>query len=713
MAEQDISDLVEKVGDLTSATTELLGEVNVSKTKLDNAEKNSTAAATRAETAASTSTTKASEATAAKNAAEQARDQAVQIVHNDEGSLTPKPGAYALANEKGHMDIGWTPHLAALYPYSGVMGSVDKASVISTNQSNGWQNKIRINKNKFNINGRFVERDSIDVTLDEAEFTPDRAIAFDDIFLDWSGSIIPYRSITPNRTVTGYDCDAIAVEHGFSKVKNGLYKKGSNYVILLCRVTRRNQGAYHYIHNKEGTKAIKTEDGQNQTKWYSPGGKQITSINDCFDNSFIQTYGGNIGAPASQNGRDDRKAYDSIYQEDITLLCLSAEKISDRVAIGDDCLLKAIKGATFSYCEGSIIYKKAIFKFDANPSVATLRDPDTNYPIQWADVNSNGFEFSLETGQQNSRPAIPQNIIYSTDGHVLKSGYEPSNPIVYTWRNPTIPDGSIFWYRTWEKNKRPSFIATAITGNLEAMPDEWKAKGIQGSWLCIDEDGNSLLPDGTPKKFKLDRRCIKHLITLYTDDKGKNWKVSSWGANFESYSNSENSSDPSSTVRIIFYETRANPFNYSSIKSNFKVGDFRATNSAHTFQDWSLFVFNVIGKIATESNISDDTQPAKGIAMASNRTAYSSVSPYHDPFKNLRDSISPTVKVLPYVGQDKGFYTLGLYFKEMKYDGSSWGDNGSLEVTKLKKILTDNNNNKVFYGHCDLQLPYRFDGISY
>ena len=99
----------------------------------------------------------------------------------------------------------------------------------------------------------YIRQPQTYIALPEAESTAERAVAFDDIFLNWDGVVTPYRSITPHRTSTGYDADAIAAEHGYTKVETGLYKTGSTYALLLGRVARRNKGAYHPLWNPEGS----------------------------------------------------------------------------------------------------------------------------------------------------------------------------------------------------------------------------------------------------------------------------------------------------------------------------------------------------------------------------------------------------------------------------------------------------------------------------
>ncbi len=244
---------------LIDATTDLTESVNVNKRVLDSAVDSATGSAQSAANASNIAVNAKEEAKTAASEAKEAEANATAIVHNDEGSVTPGAGKYPVADSKGHLDIGWTPLLQAMYPYSGVIGSVDKIDLFQFWEHTNYSNRFKLyTKTKFNIAGRLVSAyakgDPIGhmVELAEAESTADRAVAFDDIFLDWNGNIQTYRSITPHRTTTGYDRDAIATEHGYSKIQTGLYKTGSIYALLLGRVARRNKGAYHPVFNPEG-----------------------------------------------------------------------------------------------------------------------------------------------------------------------------------------------------------------------------------------------------------------------------------------------------------------------------------------------------------------------------------------------------------------------------------------------------------------------------
>ena len=775
MAEQDISDLVEKVGDLTSATTELLGEVNVSKTKLDNAEKNSTAAATRAETAASTSTTKASEATAAKNAAEQARDQAVQIVHNDEGSLTPKPGAYALADEKGHMDIGWTPHLAALYPYSGVMGSIEKEDLLNFYSGQGTMPantiEFRNKGNNFNINGRFVVVPSwTRIVLQDAESTPERATAFDDIFLDWTGSVISYRSVTPHRTITGYDRDAIASEHGYNKVRKGLYKKADNYSLLLFRVVRRNKGGYHPLLNPEGASTFisKSGSGWQGTYWYKENIREPQSTNDCFDlptgsypyaeNDGYVRFNGNVGSDLTFTGNPDQKYYDAIYANDATPLYYSAEKVQDRQALLFDSFNRAVAGETFSGAEGTtfdiervtrpytsqfntygtgVSSDSGTLKYNNAGKYAYFRLDDPRKNVSFLKTISISCEVSgYSTGQVDAiirwdavdgKTKITRTLInMNKNGSFFGSQNVPDDAlkidIIYfeakdnTATTLNISNVSIK-YNQSSYSARTQFLAIDMIGSVDEMPDEWKTNGIPGNWLDVGEEGESLIPDGTEKYYKLSRKCLECYLVLFSRDNGATWSDITntgdgepWKSNCESKVNGRVAA-LSDGVRMIFYRTSANPFEGINSDKVFAVSNPKQL-TYHGNKLGSLFVSNMISKVPTGSgslgyqlDSAWDSQ-----FVRSDHLTFDVKGQNHRPFTEIGDTDTPRIKSFSYIRRDG---SMGVYYKEVKSKQNLLGDDNKFNVVDYHSTVTDNNGEKVIVGQKRVELPYQFDGTTY
>ena len=61
---------------------------------------------------------------------------------------------------------------------------------------------------------------------------------------------------------------------------------------------------------------------------------------------------------------------------------------------------------------------------------------------------------------------------------------------------------------------RPQFLETDIIGNLNQLPSEWKNKYIPGNMLILNEDGESLIPDGTRKFYKASPQMYRLLFDI-------------------------------------------------------------------------------------------------------------------------------------------------------------------------------------------------------
>ncbi|WP_257264360.1 hypothetical protein, partial [Endozoicomonas sp. ONNA2] len=703
-----VSAIADKFGNVDQAISEATEQADRATIMADEAKGHSQSA-----DAANTSAVNAKEeAKTAANEAKAARDEAVAIVHNDEGSVVPTAGSYPVADAKGHLDIGWTPLLQAMYPYSGVIGSVDKEDLFNFYYEGGGltSNKFEFKDEiSFNINGRLVTFGRWrKVTLSEAESTADRAIAFDDVFIDWNGNFYSHRSITPHRTNTGYDRDAIATEHGYTKVQTGLYKTGDTYALLLGRVARRNQGAYHPVFNPEGsTSYVDVSETWAGGDWHSTvAAGAINSTLDCF--KFVTSIEGNAGKPWGLGGsiqaeaqstkyvsNPDRKPYDAIYADDFTPLYYSAKNVVDRQALLFDSFNRAIAGETFSGAEGTYKY----FELD---SADAGGDRDS---VIW--LNSN-----LPKTFRAGVPVFGKSI----DGSITFLGislyHETSGGTRIKLDRSVTREGNKYVVFALSNPARPQFLMVDIIGSLDAMPDEWKTHGIPGNWLSVGEEGESLIPDGTSKNYKLSRKCLKCYQALKTRDKGTTW-VDATGVtkpNFESAANSHAGAIGTEECYMIFYRTSANPF---ELADNSVVTCLTNTAlAANTFYAKpSVLNSWLSGKIPTESTstrYSSLSLKYAGIIDNQKLSSAGHVVPItHDPI--TLPIGSPFTKIGSYL---TGNY-MQCFYKEVKHNGESWGDDNKFNIVDKQSTVTDLNGETVIVGQKRVELPYHSDGVQY
>lgn len=759
--QQKLAELTQSVSNYTAEALALNERTSVTVLQTEQDVASAKAEADRSTTQANTSkdeadrsTLQANNSTVEADRAKAEADRATAVVTGGEAAQAPEAGKIPLADSKGHLDSGWTPLLAAMYPYSGVIGSVDKGDLFTFAQISAFSNLFQIKNRQFNIAGKFVQVAAQNIVLPEAESTAERAVAFDDIFLDWHGNIQTYRSITPHRTTTGYDRDDIATEHGYSKVQNGLYQNGGTYALLLGRVARRNKGAYHPVFNPEGACAFATNSNSSgYTTWSSSTAVPCLSTENTFNTSPTGCRSGKWanGAIAAGNDkalRPDNKFYDAIYADDFTPLYYSAKNVIDRQALLFDNFNRAVAGETFSGAEASRVPLDLSEDLSAGEPTITVGGNNIyfNEARGWSTctvpslAGTSPTRISLTTNAECTTGALQiQTTVKDASGatkyvHLgtLEEGeaelreidYEPPEGWViqslYFRNNRSTPSTGSFTDISIRVTTggdtgpaRPQFLMTDIIGAEAAWPEQWKTHGLPGNWLSTGEEGEDLIPDGTNKNYKLSRKCLECYQVLRSSDKGVSWEnvTATYSGNFEGTSNSVSSDIAASYVWMVFYRTAANPFELA----NNVAAVFFATDSVlgtYNHSDTAVLTNSLIGKtpIGFRFNIVSLKSHSRWQARFS--TGGDTRVPVNDVFPILDNSqAGPTCKMLPYVSTD-GY--LHFIYKEIKRDLSlGWGDDNKFDVINSQSTATDLNGLEVIVGQKRVELPYHFEGETY
>ena len=479
-----------------------------------------------------------------------------------------------------------------IYPNSGLVGSIEKSDLFTTPAT--VANQFTIRARTYNINGQFVPIIQTVITLAAAESTAVRAVAFDDLFVESDGTYRHVRSINARRTTTGFDADQIATDAGYTRVSQGLYSRSGNHALLLGRITRRNQGAYESQLNPSGNAGIRNNANTETENWYQ-NPTAIRSQSDAFDRS-----GGannpdiSTGAIGQTSGRPETSPvfYDGITANDITPLYFSARAVTDRKALLFDNFNRAVAGETFMGAEGTTSTRF--------PEQSAFRSNVINYtPLQFTGVRGT---FGGVVEGPSSILLGPAIFIRDTVLRITKidnaggtvgsflrvevngTNYE-SPPVVTGGRSVllNIPAGgltamSIFNDRAAIQveilkgglvlpSASPQFLYVDVIGALTAMPQEWLDNGIPGNWLAVDEDGGSLIPDGTVRNYKASRKVLDAYLVLQTDDRGVTWSdvTSTYETTLEGAGNTLGSQTFAATRSLmVFYRTAANPFEFDS-----------------------------------------------------------------------------------------------------------------------------------------------------
>ena len=269
-----------------------------------------------------------------------------------------------------------------------------------------------------------------------------------------------------------------------------------------------------------------------------------------------------------------------------------------------------------------------------------------------------------------------------------------------------------------ESSARPQFLMCDIVGSPDAMPQEWLDNGIPGNWLATDENGNSLIPDGSSKNFKLSRKCLECYQVLQTDDNGAQWlNVTQYHKAYnEGSDNGVTTGMTSSRVWMVFYRAATNPFEPELVNQLIvSIGDVYATHN-HDKRFGTILSTSLIGKVCTAS-----TGNYANYVPLNNYSHYQTngyqilnrfSSPFsHDDLKLFSSINSPAIKMFPVlVKHSSDTLYMGCVYKEIKHDNNVIGDDSTFRYT-LSAVIgteTDLNGNTVVRGQKRCQLPYHF-----
>ena len=255
--------------------------------------------------------------------------------------------------------------------------------------------------------------------------------------------------------------------------------------------------------------------------------------------------------------------------------------------------------------------------------------------------------------------------------------------------------------------KSNTITVVDIIGNPANYPLAWTASGVYGNMLIVAEDGTSLLPDGTLDTFKLSRKAnATPLLCLRSTDNGATW--TSFTPVFSAITNAITLTDePASNLVMVYYQTHTSmavPVVNSEV---LEIGD---VYSVAYYVNTNYLQQSLINKVNTNS-VSTGV-----ITFNSKLTSYSVIdnvlrsrswdTPIAHPSIGLLQTIQPVVKVFPYLTRLNGKAYLNLVFKEMKHNGTSWGDDAKFNIVDNVSTTTDNNAQTVLIGQKTVELPY-------
>lgn len=259
--------------------------------------------------------------------------------------------------------------------------------------------------------------------------------------------------------------------------------------------------------------------------------------------------------------------------------------------------------------------------------------------------------------------------------------------------------------------KSNTITVVDIIGSPANYPLAWTASGVYGNMLIIAEDGTSLLPNGTLDTFKLSRKAnATPLLCLRSADNGATW--TSFTPTFSAITNAITLTDePTTNLVMVYYQTYTSMAVPVVNREVLEIGNVYACNG----HPHSYLLDTLIGKSGIVTGVYAAQFLGKPIGFTfmeqdklNNNALY---YPINAPTTLGGGAIGvPTVKIFPYLTRVNGKAYLNLVFKEIKHNGTSWGDNNKFNIVDNVSTTTDNNAQTVLIGQKTVELPYFIAG---
>lgn len=279
----------------------------------------------------------------------------------------------------------------------------------------------------------------------------------------------------------------------------------------------------------------------------------------------------------------------------------------------------------------------------------------------------------------------------------------------------------VFYYsKKSTRTKSNTLTHTDIIGSPANYPTVWKQSGVSGTPIIVAEDGTSLLPTGTTGSdgiatFKLSRKAnATPLQVLKSTDSGATWTALTVTTHY-TFSTTANmitftaGNIPLTTDLIrVTYQTHTVMATATTNSAPIAIAKGIATNGAVH----GHLVSSLIGKVPTASTApyAQFGYDIYGYRIDATTLKFSTTStefPLHTAFTLAGGALSvATVKTFPYLTSSNGKAYVNIPFKEMKHNGTSYGDDGKFFMTDNVTTTTDNNALVILTGTKRIELPY-------
>lgn len=498
---------------------------------------------------------------------------------------------------------------------------------------------------------------------------------------------------------------------------------GKCFALPIALVHRRNQGAYHPVYNPNGTKPLWSIDGADAGKrWFESTAVKPLSTANCVDFGNTRVSGdyspfvhlASYGKIGTDTGRPDGLFYDQIHEGDILDLRNSSKKVEDYNRLISREFNKLVAGTNRGKEGENTLYYKNITGNNLSVIMATSIgnqpptsiDRDTYFVIN---NSSSAIQIAYWTGssatgyiQVNSGASSNIEVPFGASLYI-----QGNNGTTVTTVNVTVVrvKGS---RNSTTRTKSNTLLHCDIIGNPTNYPTAWKQSGVSGTPLIVAEDGTSLLPNGTLDTFKLSRKAnATPLLCLRSTDNGTTW--SSFTPTFSTSTNAITLTDePATNLVMVYYQTHTSMAVPVASSEVLEIGDVVGTNGLYNAHLVSTLINKTPVKASApylQMGYSVDSYRLSMITFAFSGLVEE--LPKHDALTLAGGAVGvPAVKVFPYLTRLNGKAYLNLVFKEMKHNGTSWGDDTKFNIVDNVSITTDFYGQTVLIGQKTVELPY-------
>ncbi|MBE4617380.1 hypothetical protein [Vibrio navarrensis] len=495
---------------------------------------------------------------------------------------------------------------------------------------------------------------------------------------------------------------------GGSRVEGTAYN-GECYFYVLATTLRLNQGAYHPL-NMLGTKFVETTAGTGSGSWHRTDIiKPINTLADCFINARAST-----GAIGQASGHPEGKFYDAIYPD-------GAGGVIERrlsafpVTIED--YFKAMAKAENGTMRGmqKLRYSKVV--------TTTSTDSGTNYvafgavnPFKYLPTPTAGATL-IDISKLNCTVVKEGVTYYANQIYQSASLFNGEFTLrLYIDRAFTQQaDATAFLNKElvvqYDTNLSVSgnFLQTDVIGHpanilqVDALRHGWMGNFIP----LIDEVAN----------LEMSRKAVGQFATasnpvLYTDNLGVTWSGTASG--IDSVANTRTFDTSNGTrVYIVNYLAAAKVTKPSAVLPVYGhragLGDVSASSwFGGSNNGMALLTEALMGKIPTSNTGWDDLNMSLRVLSYNIRGDNGKVQNInkHEPISlGAPANNSPAIKVLPHAAANNGQATLGFVWNEIKHDGASWNDGGTMLVIANTGTYSNLKPESCLYGYAELALP--------